>query len=68
MIPPQCVDFTVLYLRNRLLGRTMGDFINFFNTFNLEDNDAIVCDVISNAHSQCVKTDVYLNQTCCSLV
>lgn len=62
-----CGLYCILYLRNRLLGQTMTDFIDHFDSSNFNNNDTFVYNITSKAYSQCVKTYEHFNQTCCSL-
>jgi hypothetical protein len=63
-----CGLMCVLYLRTRLEGYAMTEFINYFDFCNLDANDSFVYNVTSTAYSQCVSEDTPFNQTCGSCV
>lgn len=64
-----CGLYCILFLRNRLLGLTMVEFIDRFDKSDLVENDTFVYELLSKAYPCCIKNDVdYPNQTCCSLV
>lgn len=63
-----CGQYCILYLRQRLLGNTLEQFINVFDTSNVEENDLYVFEVMSQAYSNCIDhASNAINQSCTSL-
>jgi len=63
-----CGHYCLLYLRQRQCGVTLHAYVESFDHFNLEANDAYVVDVISSMYSDCLPNNCIYNQTCNQLM
>jgi hypothetical protein len=62
-----CGLYCLLYLRQRLMGLTLQQFLEQFDRYHLEANDDFVTSIISQAYPDCVSNTCYFNQSCISL-
>lgn len=59
-----CGFYCILYLHQRLRGISLDDFVETFDSSNLEANDDYVMDVITSAFPECLSEEDLYNQFC----
>ena len=63
-----CGLYCLYYLRQRLLGESMEDILNRFNSDIVSYNDFYIYDVMTKAYSMCFENMCTYNQTCRPLI
>lgn len=63
-----CGLYSLHYIRQRLIGRSMEDIVNTFDTMNLSLNDIFIYDYMTNVYSMCMQNVCVYNQSCRPLI